>query len=110
MTGSHWGFVQEHGPSGAAVWGAPSYDPQRDWLFFGTGQNFTHPATDTSDSIFAVEAKTGKVVWRRQYTKDDVYTAACNIKALNHPNCDEPTGTGCGFWRADDAAAHEVGT
>jgi polyvinyl alcohol dehydrogenase (cytochrome) len=97
VTGSHWGFVQEHGPSGAAVWGAPSYDAQRDWLFFGTGQNFTYPTTDTSDSIFAVEAKTGKVVWVRQYTKNDVYTAACNIKALHHPNCAEPTGPDVDF-------------
>ena len=98
VTGSHFfGFVQEYGPSGASVWGAPSYDPQRDWLFFGTGQNFTHPTTDTSDSIFAVEAKTGKIVWIHQYTKNDAYTAACNIKALNHPNCAEPTGPDVDF-------------
>ena len=97
VTGTHFGFVQEYGPSGAAVWGAPSYDAQRNWLFFGTGQNFTHPTTDTSDAIFAVDAGTGKVVWVRQYTKNDAYTAACNIKALNHPNCPEPTGPDVDF-------------
>ena len=98
VTGSHFfGFVQEYGPSGAAVWGAPSYDAKRDWLFFGTGQNFTHPTTDTSDAIFAVEAKTGKIVWIHQYTANDAYTAACNIKALNHPNCAEPTGPDVDF-------------
>ena len=100
ITGTHWGFVQEHGPSGAAVWGAPSYDPQRDWLFFGSGQNFTHPTTATSDSVFAVQAKTGKVVWVHQYTKNDAYTAACNIKALHHPNCAEPTGPDVDFGAA----------
>jgi len=101
VTGSHFfGLVQKHGPSGAAVWGAPSYDPKRDWLFFGTGQNFTHPTTDTSDAIFAVEAKTGKIVWVHQYTKNDAYTAACNIKALNHPNCAEPTGPDVDFGAA----------
>ena len=97
VTGSHWGFVQEYGPSGAAIWGAPSYDAKRDWLFFGTGQNYTHPTTDTSDAIFAVEAKTGKIIWIQQYTANDAYTAACNIKALNHPNCPDPTGPDVDF-------------
>ena len=96
-TGSHFWFVQEYGPSGAAVWGAPSYDAERNWLFFGTGQNYTHPTTDTSDAIFAVDAGTGKVVWVQQYTANDAYTAACNIKALNHPNCPDPTGPDVDF-------------
>lgn len=97
VTGSHWFFVQEHGPSGAAVWGAPSYDARTRTLFFGTGQNFTHPTTNTSDSLFAVDAATGKVRWHRQFTANDAYTAACNIKALNHPNCAEPTGPDVDF-------------
>jgi polyvinyl alcohol dehydrogenase (cytochrome) len=97
VTGSHWGFVQEYGPSGAAVWGAPSYDPKRNWLFFGTGQNYTHPTTDTSDAIFAVDAATGEVMWKHQYTANDAYTAACNIEALNHPNCADPTGPDVDF-------------
>lgn len=97
VTGSHFGFVQKHGPSGAAVWGAPAFDEQRGWIYFGTGQNFSHPTTDTSDAIFAVNAKSGQVVWVRQYTANDAYTAACNIKALNHPNCPEPTGPDVDF-------------
>lgn len=97
VTGSHFWFVQEHGPSGAAVWGAPSYDATRNWLFLGTGQNYTHPTTDTSDAIFAVDAASGKAVWVRQYTANDAYTAACNIKALNHPNCAKPTGPDVDF-------------
>ena len=97
VTGSHFLFVQEYGPSGAAVWGAPSYDANRNWLFFGTGQNFSHPTTATSDSIFAVNAKTGKVVWVRQYTANDAYTAACNNTAWNHPNCPQPTGRDVDF-------------
>ena len=97
ITGSHWLFVPEYGPSGAAVWGAPSYDADLSWLFFGTGQNYSHPTTDTSDAIFAVEAATGKIVWIRQYTKNDAYTAACNIEALNHPNCPDPHGPDVDF-------------
>jgi polyvinyl alcohol dehydrogenase (cytochrome) len=97
VTGSHYWFVQHYGPSGAAVWAAPSYDPERGLLYFGTGQNYTHPTTDTSDAIFAVNADTGKVVWMRQYTANDAYTAACNIEALNHPNCAKPTGPDADF-------------
>ena len=96
-TRRHWLFVQNYGPSGAPVWGAPSYDAGRDWVFFGTGQNYTHPATNTSDAIFAVDGKTGKRMWVSQYTENDVYTAACNIEKLNHPNCDKPTGPDVDF-------------
>jgi polyvinyl alcohol dehydrogenase (cytochrome) len=97
VTGSHFGFVQKHGPSGAAVWATPSYDAGRNWLFFGTGQNYSHPTTATSDAIFAVDASTGKVQWVQQYTANDAYTGACNIKALNHPNCPEPSGPDADF-------------
>ncbi|MGA1370828.1 MAG: PQQ-binding-like beta-propeller repeat protein [Pseudomonadales bacterium] len=96
-TGSHWLFVDEYGPSGAAVWGAPSYDAKRQWLYFGTGQNYSHPTTATSDAIFAVDAATGTVQWHRQFTANDAYTAACNNIELNHPNCPKPTGPDVDF-------------
>ena len=96
VTGSHFWFVQEYGPSGAAVWAAPSYDAKRRWLYFGTGQNFSHPTTNTSDAIFAVDAVTGKVIWIRQHTANDAYTVACNI-SFNHPNCANPTGPDLDF-------------
>lgn len=97
-TGSHFmGFVQKHGPSGAPVWGAPSYDVDNDVLYFGTGQNYTHPTTDTSDAIFAVQGRTGEVLWTHQYTANDAYTAACNNLEWNHPNCAKPTGPDVDF-------------
>ncbi|MFP6806226.1 MAG: PQQ-binding-like beta-propeller repeat protein [Pseudomonadales bacterium] len=99
-TERHWLFVQEYGPSGAPVWAAPSYDAKRGLIFFGTGQNYSHPTTDTSDSIFAVDVKTGKVRWIRQFTANDAYTAACNLEALNHPNCAKPTGPDLDFGAA----------
>jgi polyvinyl alcohol dehydrogenase (cytochrome) len=96
-TGSHWFFVDEYGPSGAAVWAGPSYNAARQWLYFGTGQNYSHPTTDTSDAIFAVDAATGAVQWRRQFTANDAYTAACNNIELDHPNCPKPTGPDVDF-------------
>ncbi len=97
QTGSHWWFVQEYGPSGAPIWGAPSFDKARGILFYGTGQNYSHPTTDTSDALFAVHAATGEIIWQKQFTANDAYTAACNLMALNHPNCPKPTGPDVDF-------------
>ncbi len=96
VTGRHFFFVEEYGPSGAPVWSTPSYDAKRDWLFFGTGQNYTHPTTETSDAIFALDAATGEVQWIQQYTENDAYTAACNL-SLKHPNCAQPHGPDVDF-------------
>lgn len=97
QTGERWFFVQEYGPSGAPVWGAPSYDTESDTLYFGTGQNYSHPTTDTSDALFALDGLSGEILWKRQFTANDAYTAACNLMALNHPNCPKPTGPDVDF-------------
>ncbi|MEM9620498.1 MAG: PQQ-binding-like beta-propeller repeat protein [Pseudomonadota bacterium] len=97
QTGSHWFFVQKYGPSGAPVWGAPSFDVQRDILYFGTGQNYSHPTTGTSNALFAMDAENGEILWQQQFTANDAYTAACNLMALNHPNCPKPTGPDVDF-------------
>ncbi len=96
VTGSHFGFVQEYGPSGAPVWGAPSIDEENGLLFFGTGQNFTHPTTETSDAIFAVDVQKGEVIWVNQFTPNDAFSTAC-VMSLNHPNCAKPYGPDVDF-------------
>lgn len=96
VTGRHFFFVEKYGPSGAPVWSTPSYDEKRDWIFFGTGQNYTHPTTETSDAIFALQASTGEVKWIQQYTENDAYTAGCNL-SLKHPNCASPVGPDVDF-------------
>ena len=109
-TGSHWGFVQKYGPSGATVWGAPSFNKETNTIHFGTGQNYSHPTTDTSDAIFAVNASDGTVRWHRQFTANDAYTAACNIVALNHPNCPDPMGPDADFGAATILATTPTGS
>lgn len=96
-TRRHYLFVQQHGPSGAAVWATPSIDVEADRLYFGTGQNYSHPTTDTSDAIFAVRASTGEVLWVEQFTPNDAYNAACNAVSLDHPNCPKPLGPDVDF-------------
>jgi polyvinyl alcohol dehydrogenase (cytochrome) len=96
VTGRHLGFVEEHAPSGAPVWGAPTLDVARKLLFFGTGQNYSRPATDTSDAIFAVDAVDGSVRWVRQFTAGDAFNMACGV-SLRHPNCPRPVGPDVDF-------------
>jgi len=79
-----------YGPSGASVWTTPTIDPKRNRIYFGTGENLTHPATDTSDSIVALDIDTGKEAWKFQAIAGDVWNAACLNDGLNCP--DNPGG------------------
>ncbi|HWN83881.1 MAG TPA: substrate-binding domain-containing protein [Vicinamibacterales bacterium] len=77
------------GPSGAGVWSAPTIDTARGVLYVTTGDNYSHPATRTSDAVMALELKTGRVVWTRQTTPGDVYNSACGGRG---PNCPAASG------------------
>ncbi len=94
-TGTRWLFIGQYAPSGAPVWGAPMLDAERGLVFFGTGENYSRPTTDTSDAIFAVDAKTGAKRWVHQFTEGDAYNIACDIPGM--PNCPEPRGPDLDF-------------
>jgi len=96
-TERHYLLVQEYGPSGAAVWATPSYNKSLERIYFGTGQNYSHPTTDTSDAIFSVATDDGGVLWTEQFTANDAYNAACNVVSLDHPNCPKPLGPDVDF-------------
>jgi polyvinyl alcohol dehydrogenase (cytochrome) len=74
------------GPSGAGIWSAPTIDARRGLMYVTTGDNYSHPATDTSDAIIAIEIKTGKIVWKQQTLPKDVYNSACGSKGVNCPD------------------------
>ena len=85
--------VQMWGPSGAVVWNAPTVDAKRGAIYFGTGQNSSSPATDTSDAIIALDLKTGAQRWVFQALADDAWNAAClgggaSCPAENGPDFD----------------------
>jgi polyvinyl alcohol dehydrogenase (cytochrome) len=85
--------VQMWGPSGAVVWNAPTIDAKRGAIYFGTGQNSSSPATGTSDSIIALDLKTGTQRWLFQALADDAWNAAClsggaSCPAENGPDFD----------------------
>ena len=65
--------IQKRGPSGAAVWSSPTFDEKTNTLYIATGDNYSFPATSTSDSVLALDAKTGNIRWATQVTPGDVY-------------------------------------
>jgi polyvinyl alcohol dehydrogenase (cytochrome) len=81
--------VQAWGPSGASVWSTPTVDAKRGVLYVGTGENFSRPATDTSDAVLALDLATGERRWSWQALAEDVWNGACQ---LGGPNCPERPG------------------
>ena len=69
-TGKNGIGTTNRGPSGAAVWSSPTVDPARGLLYAGTGQNLTHPVTETSDAILALDLMTGEVAWSAALPED----------------------------------------
>lgn len=61
------------GASGAPVWSTPTYDPDTQTIYITTGNNYSHPATGTSDAIIALDAQNGHVRWVSQRLANDVY-------------------------------------
>ncbi|NQX89554.1 MAG: PQQ-binding-like beta-propeller repeat protein [Halioglobus sp.] len=90
VTESRFLLPDRKGPSGAPVWSHPTLDPTRRRLYVGTGENYSSPATDTSDAILAFDLDTGKLIWKQQFTQDDAWNVACVVKG--HPNCPEENG------------------
>jgi polyvinyl alcohol dehydrogenase (cytochrome) len=78
-----------YGPSGAPVWCSPTIDAKRGRLYIGTGQNYSYPATNTSDAILALDLKTGKLIWSFQATANDMYNVACPMY-INCPDRASP--------------------
>ncbi len=83
--------VQVWGPSGASIWSAPTIDVERKIIYAGTGDNFSSPATKTSDAVIAIDMETGKIRWSKQLTEADVYNMACE-EGPSKANCPDQTG------------------
>lgn len=81
---------QQHGPSGVGIWGTPTIDEQLGVLYVATGDNYSDPPTDTSDSILALDLKTGKLLWSKQLTENDAYNSGCSTSQKT--NCPQKGG------------------
>ena len=76
------------GSSGASIWSTPTYDEALNLIYVTTGNNFSTPTTDTSDAIIALDARTGKVVWKNQRVADDSWTYRYGNPSPEHPDFD----------------------
>jgi polyvinyl alcohol dehydrogenase (cytochrome) len=80
------------GPSGVGVWSSPTIDLRRGRMYITTGNNYSLPATDTSDAIMALDLNTGRIVWTKQALANDVYNSACASVPARGPSCPEESG------------------
>jgi len=78
--------AQQMGPSGVPVWNTPAIDRKRNQLTIGTGDNYSSPDTDLSDSVLALDLDTGRIKWRFTETDRDTWNAACTMRELSK-NC-----------------------
>lgn len=72
--------VQMRGPSGAAVWSTPTIDEKHNALYVATGDNYSEPATDTSDAVLAFDLSSGKKLWSKQLTASDIYNMGSSAR------------------------------
>jgi polyvinyl alcohol dehydrogenase (cytochrome) len=82
--------TQLWGPSGAAVWSAPTVDAVTKSLYVATGDAYSMPAAPTTDAIVALDLETGAIKWVSQTTAGDAFTMACGT--ADTTNCPEKAG------------------
>jgi polyvinyl alcohol dehydrogenase (cytochrome) len=82
------------GPSGVAIWHAPTVDVKRRMVYVATGNLYTDPAVDTSNAVIAFDLDTGARRWVRQILAHDVNVAGCWAPAptAGGPNCPSQPG------------------
>ncbi|MET0753765.1 MAG: PQQ-binding-like beta-propeller repeat protein [Pyrinomonadaceae bacterium] len=82
----------QFGPAGAAVWSTPAIDPLTNTIYFGTGQNYSNPASSRSDSLIALNINNGAERWVKQLKPNDTWNLSCNPESIglppgSGPNC-----------------------
>lgn len=76
------------GPSGSPVWSTPTYDRASHTVFVTTGNNYSPPATGSSDAIVALDASSGRIRWINQRTAGDIANVTTPPEDPNHPDYD----------------------
>jgi polyvinyl alcohol dehydrogenase (cytochrome) len=79
------------GPSGGGIWTTPTLDIKRGLIYVGTGNTFSGEDQPLTDSVLAIEMKTGKVRWSQRGTVgSDVSSGFCRfvVGCKNGPDLD----------------------
>ena len=76
------------GPSGGAIWSAPTIDVKRGRMYVGVGNTYSGKGSQPgTDAVVAFDLKTGAMVWAQQLAPNDVY--GCRN---GEPNCGTEQG------------------
>jgi polyvinyl alcohol dehydrogenase (cytochrome) len=75
------------GPSGGAIWSAPTIDARRQAIYVGVGNTYSGTSQPATDAIAAFDLNTGVMLWSQQLVPDDV--SGCR---RGEPNCPEERG------------------
>lgn len=78
------------GPNGGAIWSAPTIDPKLPMIYVATGDNYSQPATATSDAIMAISRQDGAIAWTYQGLAGDAWNVACTLP--DKSNCPDDEG------------------
>jgi polyvinyl alcohol dehydrogenase (cytochrome) len=89
------GGVQQYGPAGASIWSSPTLDIEAGRIYVTTGDNYSDPASKTSDAIVAFDMKTGKMLWSEQFLANDAWNVACD--SADESNCPRARGPDLDF-------------
>lgn len=79
--------VESWGPSGGAIWSAPTIDVKRRAIYVGVGNTYSGETQPATDAIVAFDLDTGAMRWAQQVTPDDVF--GCR---RGEPNCPSERG------------------
>lgn len=87
MMGTRPDGGKSFGPSGGAIWSAPTIDARRGAIYVGVGNTYSGKTQPATDAIAAFDLKTGALRWAQQVTPEDVY--GCRS---GEPNCGDKQG------------------
>jgi len=80
--------------AGVGIWSTPAVDRKRGLLYVGSGNTYAEPTAPLADSILAIDYRTGRLAWSRQFTHPDVFSAG-------HPQGkDADVGASPNLWRS----------
>lgn len=82
--------AQMYGPAGVPLWTSPTIDTKRGVFYVTTGDNYSTPATGTSDSVIAIDIKTGDIRWVWQARENDAWNGSCEEKVKH--SCPDESG------------------
>jgi len=77
-------------PSGVPVWNSPTFDTSKNLIYYGTGEAYSSPAAETSDSVIAINKLNGDIEWVYQAESGDAWNMGCFVEA--DANCPEQDG------------------